>query len=195
MATDFTKMPPQILVELINLTNGISLRVSDITYGPVSAVASGNRNSGITIFAAPNTLYEGSRDLTYNRIRLSDIIGNRSVVFDRNGATFVSHLIPQINAAYALNLQPEDYYNDPLPPPDSGEFTSDKRFLLRARPGSYVWIHSTEFVLRGNKIPLRSIWGVNVLGGFEYEGTDLSDTISVKALSGFNYPSAQSRWS
>lgn len=188
MATDFTKMPPEILVDLINLTNAISLRTPDITYSSVSKLAAGNRNSGVTIFATPGSIYSGSRDLTYNRVSFQQVVGTRSVAFDRGSATFVSHLLPQINLAYAINLQPEDYYNDPLPTPTGSDYASNATFKLRARPGSYVWIGEIELTLRGNQIPLRSLWGVNFISGFSLPEQDLEDTLQVNLLSGFNLP-------
>lgn len=187
MATDFTKMPPEILVDLINLTNGISLRVPDITYSSVTKLTSGNRNSGVTIFATPGSIYSGSRDLTYNRVSFQQIVGTRNIFFERGSAKFVAHLLPQINLAYAINLQPEDYYNDPLPEPDGNVNAGDKAFKLRARPGSYVWMGEIELILRGNQIPLRSLWGINLLSGFNLPGEDLEDTFEVNTLSGFNY--------
>lgn len=187
MATDFTQMPPQILVELINITNGISLTLSDIDYGPVTAILSGNRNTAITVTAKPGSPYTGTRDLTYNRVNLADVPGVRSVVFDRGSANFVSQLIPQINMAYALNLQPEDYYNDRLPSADPGPYTSDKKFFLRARPESYVWRNQVELTLRGNKQYLPSIFSVDKLSGFSLPVEDLKDALVTSILTDFNF--------
>lgn len=182
MATDFMKMPPEILVDLINLTNGTSLRTADISYGPVTTQVSGNRNTGVTISATPGSIYQGTRDLTYNRVSFAQVIGDRNRVFERGEAMFVSHLIPKINIAYALNLQPEDYMNDPLPLPDGGAYTNNKPFTLRARPGSYVWVGQVELTLRGNKIPLNALWPVNVLDGFRL---DVDTLWSSNILNGF----------
>ncbi len=165
MATDFTKLPLDILVDLINFTDGCALSSSDITFSPPTALVSGNRNTGVTVTATPSSPYSGSRDLTYNRVDLASVPGERSTTFSFNGAVTMSDLIPQINAAYLINLQPEDYYNDLLPNLSDPSLSSFN-FALRAKPGSYIWRNQLILTGQGNLVIIGNVITQNLLNGF-----------------------------
>lgn len=163
MATDFTKAPLEILVDLINYTNGCALTTADISFSACSALSAGSRNTGVTITARPNSVYSGTRDLSYNRVDMATIPGLRSTEFEIGTAVSMKDLIPQINTAYRLNMQPEDYYDDLLPGLDDG---GSRKFTLRARPGSYIYRNTLELTIRGDKLPLADHMTNYILNGF-----------------------------
>lgn len=188
MATDFTKKPLEILVDLIDLTNSISLTTSDLIVGPVAALpAGGNKNTAVTIYAAPGSRYTGLRDLTYDRVNLSAIPRGRSTEFENTDAIFISQLIPTINEAFSINLQPEDYINEPLPSFSGTTYYPERKFYLKAAPQSYVWHGSVELTLKGNKQDVRSLLGVTLLSGFSLPQTDLETDISIDILDGYYF--------
>jgi len=189
MATDFTKMPLDIVTDLINLTNDIGLvEPGDIIFGPVSELLNASRNTSVTIYAAPGSRYTGLRDLTYNRVDMSDIPRGRSTEFDNKEAQYISQLIPDINTAYSINLQPEDYINEPLPSvPVDTQYYSGRLFTLKAAPDSYVWRGKLNLSLKGNKIDLATYLPVDLLSGFDLAKTDIGIVINTNLLDGFDY--------
>ena len=192
MATDLTRMPLPILVDLINDTNGISLTLTDITFSAPVSVNAGVRNTGLRITATPNSKYSDYQDVTYARISLAAMPGIRSRDFLKYQAVSAADLIPFINAAYLVNLQPEDYYDDPLPDISalaSGESTT---FTLRARPGSFVWIGSVDLQIFTTVGDLGVILNDNVLDGFVLQNVpagNLDNLLNDNILDGFVLPS------
>jgi hypothetical protein len=186
MATDLTKAPLEILVDLINDTNGCALTTSDITFGPPSALLNSARNTSLRITATPSSVYSGSRDVTYDRIDMATIPGLRSTGFDLGTARTIRDLIPMINNAYLLNLQPEDYYDDILPNFGQGADVS-YHFTLRAKPASYIYRNWLVLSGNGNRLVIGDVITQNLLSGFilpemsqELEGTEI--------LNGFFFP-------
>jgi hypothetical protein len=165
MATDLTKAPLEILVDLINDTNGCALTTSDITFGPPSSIPNGARNTGLRITATASSVYSGSRDVTYDRIDMASIPGLRSTVFVLDGAKTIRDLIPKINNAYMLNLQPEDYYDDVLPVFEMGSDTV-YHFTLRAKPASYIYRNWLVLTGGDNKLVIGDVIAQDLLSGF-----------------------------
>lgn len=166
--TDFTQLPLDIMCALINATNATSLTKNDITFGAISVQASGNKNTGVTITAKAGSGYTGTRDLTYDRVDLATIPGTRSNEFALGSATKAIDLIPAINAAYQLNLQPEDYENDDLPTFDGVDPQEKKPFTLRAKAGSYIFRGSVNLLIDGNDVDLAQLITVTELDGLTY---------------------------
>ncbi len=170
MASDFTKLPFDIIVDLINADNATSLVKADLTFSAITVLGSGNRNTQVTITAVGGSGYTGTRDLTYDRIDLATVPGSRSVTFPIGSATNAVDLIPAINAAYQLNLQVADYDNDPLPT-FTGTPDETHPFTLNAKAGSYIFRGSVNLIISGNDV-------------------DLADAITVTELNGLTYPAA-----
>lgn len=168
MATDFTKLPLDIIVDLINSTNATSLTKANLTFGAVSVLGSGNKNTGVTITAVAGSGYTGTRDLTYDRIDLATVPGSRSTEFALGTATMAVDIIPAINAAYQLNLQPEDYENDALPTFDGATPHDKKPFILRAKAGSYIFRNQVSLLIDGNDIDLATLITTTELNGLTY---------------------------
>jgi hypothetical protein len=187
MATDFTKMPLEILVDLINLANGSALTTADVSFSPPTALTGASRNTGLTITAKPGGMYSGSRDVTYNRVDMGMIPGLRSTEFTVNPSWRYMHdLVPAINAAYNLNLQPEDYYDDQLP--DFSDYTlNNHNFLLRAQPGSYIYTNMLVLTAVGGKTLISDYLTQNLLSGFILP--TLSQLGGDNLLNGFVFPS------
>jgi len=189
MATDLTRMPLPILVDLINDTNGIDLALSDITFSAPVPVSAGLRNTAIRITATPDSKYSDYQDLTYARLSLSAMPGIRSRDFLKYQAVTAVDLIPFINAAYLVNLQPEDYYDDPLPDVGALQPGESATFTLRARPGSFVWIGTVDLEVFAAVGDLGSILDENVLNGFVLQNApapNLADVLSDNVLDGFS---------
>jgi hypothetical protein len=165
--TDFTKLPNEILVELINFDNGTSLTPDSVTFG-TPVVSGGVRNTQLVVTAKTGSFYTGSVTIQYNRVDLSTVPGVRSKSFVANGLTKISDLIPQINNAYQLNLQPEDFIDGPLPTFSGTTPNETLDFDLIAGPNSLIY---------NNKVTLQVVCGL----------LDLSVAIKNLVLNGLVY--------
>lgn len=164
--TDFTKTPLQVIVDQINLTNGSSLTTSDLIISAPYAIVNGDKEVGITITATPESNYEGVRNIAYDRVFLSDIPKLRTTAFPRGSAVTAKDLVPQLNFAYKLDLQPEDYYDDPIPPFETNSPSETATFTFRTKPSSYLFRGSIILTLTGEETVLTNIITNTVLNGF-----------------------------
>lgn len=137
--TDFTKSPEQIIIDLVNYDNGVSLTAGMLTFGTPTALL-GEHNTQVIASATSCSRYMGSVRLVYNRVDLHTVPGNLSINFPAGTATRVSDLIPAINSAYKLNLTPADYIDGPLPERIGSCPFVRETFELVAAPGSLVFI-------------------------------------------------------
>jgi len=189
MAQDFTKLPAQIITDLINTDNpGSNLNLSVLSYG-VPSVAPGDspaKNTVLVATAVPGSGYSGTRTLYYDRVDFSTIPGTRSTEFELNGSTNISDLIPAINAAYQLNIQPEDYIDGALPTFDSGDTSTTKPFTLTAATDSLVFISAVTLSIKRDSIPLEDGIVNNVLDGLTWGAIPLEDGMSSRVLNIFS---------
>ncbi len=181
--TDFTRPVDEIIVELINYDNGTTLPLNGLIYGEPFELADAPYNTMLVVTAKPTLRWMGSITIRYNRVNLEDILGARPKFYDDGQATLISHLIPALNEAYELNLQPIDYIDGPLPPLNPSNFL--RVFTLVANPLSLIWTGEVDLQFDLHQRPsLEDILTVTNLSGFEYS----MDELQVINLSGFEYP-------
>jgi len=99
----------QALVELINANNvlPVPLEPGDLYYGiPKSVAGGGTRLPVVTQFN--NEDYEGYAVLNYKRLNLSIIFKEIRPVVEAIGQTSLTRLLPVINKATGLSLEPND---------------------------------------------------------------------------------------
>lgn len=167
--TDFTKLPNEIIVDLINFDNGTSLTTDLLMFGlPTALPDGGDHNTTVVATAVPGTFYVGSVELTYNRVDMSTIPGARSVKFEIGNATKISDLVPQINAAYQLNLQPEDYVDGPLPALTEYISNEEKPFELIAGENSLIYRNRVTLSVYRKDVDLSMVILKTVLSGLIY---------------------------
>jgi len=170
MATDFTKAPEQIIIDLVNDKNpSLGLTTSLVTFG-APAVYSGTeaRNTKLTLSAASGSGYSGDRDIFYNRVAITDVPGTRSLDYTVGNAVNVSDLIPEINARYGINLTAADYVDAVLPTFTDLQPNETKPFDLVIATGSLVFTGTLSLTLSRNDIPLTDAIPNNILDGLTY---------------------------
>jgi hypothetical protein len=162
MATDFTKLPKDILVDLINETNGTALASVDLDLGEVAPLPieplPGQETPPVTlacILARPgvDSVLTGETLLMYRRIHVaSALLAFPPFVAARGSAEKVSQLLPQINARFGYNILPEDIVDADLLPTDDPE--EEVPFTLAIDPESLIYVGSIQFVVLG-QTPVR----------------------------------------
>lgn len=183
---DYTKSPDQILLDLINEDNpGHTLTLAQVSLGAVSIVVDGsetepsfnNRKSKLTVAATPGFGYADSVEVKYNRLHYRDIIPTddpdtvrypaSTDAFDLLDRTLLSHLLPDINTRYGLNLVPDDFWDTDLPTFEGLPPYDDKYVKLEAKPASKIYIGGVNLKVNPNPFDLANM-PVTVLEGLIY---------------------------
>ena len=142
--SDFTKLPKDIVLELINLTNSSGVTVKEVSLG-VPYVFYNEEYSTNTALELVGKQYQLDGKLTvyYSRVELEEILVNLDRSFPISGPCRLSSLMKVFNDRYGVNLQPEDYVDQDVLPLTRRRGEVFKVPLI-AKPDSYVWIGSTE---------------------------------------------------
>lgn len=168
MATDFTKSDVQIIVDLINERNpGLALATDLVTFGLPTLNATDSRNTKVTVTAVDGSGYKNFKDLLYNRVDMSVIPGARSIEFPKGDAVRISNLIPEINAAFGLNLTTNDYVDADLPL-FTGEPNEKLDFQLAANADSLIYIGSMILKIIAEDLDLAVVIANPILDGLVY---------------------------
>jgi len=173
--TDYSQLPAQCLVSLINDANGTTITPAQVTFGTPAPI-NGLRNTEIVVTSVPASLVPvgtpalppGSVALTYNRLNIDTIPGVRNRSFSNRGVVNISDLLPQINKTYGINLTLADINDAPLPLFVNNIPNETIGFELVAAPGSLVFIGSTVLKLINTSVQLSAIITNTVLNGFIY---------------------------
>jgi hypothetical protein len=166
---DFTKAPEQILLDQINNDNSSALTLTQVSFGLPTTVggASPARDTQVTVSAVAGEGYSGSVVVEYNRVNISTVPGARSTIFPKGSAVNISDLIPQINAAYQINLTTADYTDGPLPT-FTGTPNEEHTFQLVMNSDSLPFENSVTLTVKANDIPLSSVITTATLNGLVY---------------------------
>lgn len=137
---DLTKPASQVIVDLINYCNGTTLTADMLTYEIPPQAIDGEHNTIVKANSTSSSYYEGSVEITYNRIDFADVFqGLSDYLVAESSVSFVSDLIALINATYKLNLTRDDFLDAPLS--ESG--ADAVSFVLKANPNSLIYVGET----------------------------------------------------
>jgi hypothetical protein len=167
--SDFTKAPEQIVLDQINNDNSSSLTLTQVSFGlpTASTGTSPARDTTLTVNSVADEGYSGSVVVMYNRVDISTVPGTRSTVFPKGSSVNISDLIPQINAAYQINLTSADYTDGPLPT-FTGTPNEEHTFQLVINADSLPFENSVTLTVKANDIPLSSVITTTTLNGLVY---------------------------
>lgn len=168
--SDLTKLPKQIIIDMVNAKSRFALTPELVTFGLPTAAAQGEtKNTTLTLTAASGSGYKNAKTIKYNRLSFADILATASTTFTKGDATKLSDLIPEINARYKLNIQAEDYEDVTLP-----EFTGtpneEHKVNLTALADSLIFIGVGEITIHGNDLDLNDTITDDEMDGLTYEG-------------------------
>lgn len=110
--SDFTHLPRDIVLELINATNSSSVTVKDVSLGipyPFDNPDFGT-NTALEVVGKEGKL-AGTLTVYYNRVHMSEIVDGIDKTFYIKESCRLSSLMSGFNSRYALNVQPEDYFD------------------------------------------------------------------------------------
>ena len=176
MANDLTKLPKEVVIDLINTDNGTSLTSALVSLG-VPIVATGGLNTSVTVTAAPGSGYKGSQTVTYNRLALQADIADkflaqtatppRDLIFQIGDAKKISDIIPELNTRLNINLTVDDFIDGDLPA-FAGTVNESHDVQVVAHQDSLCYTSSLTFTLKAEEIELSSVITTTALNGLVY---------------------------
>ena len=166
-AINLTESPEQIVVDMINASNGTSLTVGMLSFSFPTATGGSTGNTQVVATATEAAAFTGSRILNYNRIDLSTVPGSAPTIFEIGNAVNIADLIPAINAAYGINLLTGDFVNAALPTLPTTTVTS-ATFNVVADASSLVYIGQMTLTVTNGNMPLSSIITTTSLGSIPF---------------------------
>lgn len=168
--SDFSKLPDEIVFDLINEQNGTALDNSMVTLGtPVETTAVGvTYNTDILVTARMNSDYAGQVTLGYNRLDIQGFLFGAELGLSVGNAVTYADLIPEINAHLGVNITADDFIDGPI---GEWQHTPDetKQLVIPMNPTSKVFVGSLTLTLSVKDIPLSEIIQTHVLSGLVYQ--------------------------
>jgi len=149
---DFTQPAASVLLAWINYKNNTTITPDQISVQQVAALSSTD-SSGMNAVAYISSTqgavaFEGREPFKYNRIDISTVPGSRSTSFAVGNAIYLSDLLPQINAAWSLNLTEADIQDGILPGFPQG--ATSVSLMMEMASGSLLWINEVEISITPN---------------------------------------------
>lgn len=162
--TQFTKPSVDLLIDLINTDNSLSLKKSDLTIGaPANNTDSThNRNTIVKLTAKDSAAFEGSANVYYNRVAIASVLkAAMSYEVAASGVT-TSTLLPLINKQFSVDLTEDDVVVESI---DTS--TLPKTYTLKAAANSYAFTGTVDISLTAEKGDLDSMVAKKDLNGFD----------------------------
>lgn len=162
---DYTQLPNQIILDLINADNGTAFTPSMLMFGLPTVMPDGSlRNTQLKASAIPESGLRGDATFYYNRIDINTRIADGvSKQFYIGTALTWKDLIPQINFRFGINLTIDDFIDGALNIPN--DQTQDA--VLQIAATSLVYLGQLTLSLIGassSGIPLSSVITDTYLG-------------------------------
>ncbi len=168
MASDFSKASNQIVIDLINEANSTPLALNVVDLGLPTANGEGAaRNTSVTVTAKVGSGYKDAVTVTYNRLQISGFT-EEQITLPVGDAVNISDLIPELNSALGVNLQPGEFTDGPIPAFQGGvaNETVDVEIVISA--DSLAYLGSITIKVKADDISLQDIVTVTELDGLEY---------------------------
>lgn len=171
--SDLTKIPKQVMIDLINTDNGSALTDALLDFGLPTAATGQTpaRNTELTVTAKAGSGYTGSVVVTYNRLHLTTGIltpSGKDATFVAGDKLKIKDLIPELNALLNINLTDDDYVDGDLPTFVGGIPNEEHDVSVVAKADSLCYIGSLIFKLKSDEIELSSVITITQLNGLTY---------------------------
>lgn len=168
--SDFSKLPDEVVFDLINEQNGTALNNTMVTLGtPVREAGVGvSYNTNITVTALETSDYAGSVTLGYNRLDVEGFLYGETLTLPRDEAVTFADLIPAINERLKTNITTDDYVDGPIGA-WQGVPNETKQIVITMKPSSKVFIGSLRLTLAHEEIPLSTVIVQKLLLGLVYQ--------------------------
>jgi hypothetical protein len=160
----------QSLVNYLNSANGSSLTVAELNFGTPQETEGTWReglvagNTAIKITAKPESLFQGARVVTYDRLNLNDFPKLCPLSVKVYGPTKLSDFFPALFRRYGLVLSPEDFVDGPFSYAGAGS----EVVALVAKPEAIGWTGSLAVTVQSGQAVLSQHLTTVQLPGLNY---------------------------
>lgn len=134
MTTD----PKQQLIDLINTDNGTTLTLADVTLSDPSVVDYASRNTKVTVTSNPDSPYENTKDVYYNRLALTRL-GYIGIITDI--AISNDDFLNLISSNKQVQLLADEFQSFTIPVLEVGEIG---KVTLIAKPTAIKWLGQVD---------------------------------------------------
>lgn len=133
---DYSKLPNDIIVDLINLDNGTQLTSGLLSFSDPKPLTEGPCNTLVIASAAPNSGFRGSVTFFYNRRPITDMVGVQSLDFFIGTAQSWREMIPLINFRFGIHLTLNDIIDGPIKVNEGQTLSA----ILKMAPTSLIYL-------------------------------------------------------
>lgn len=177
----------------LNAANSTAFTAADITFG-VPQVVEGtwqgqvtSHNSAMRVTAKAGGAYQGTKVLTYDRLKLNDLVSANIPGFKVSAytATTIYTLFPMLQYWTGIQFTTDDLNDGPLV--DNGDNTMTA--VLSAKPGSIGWIGNLSIIVTKGSAPIDEMVQVTALPGLNYPTANDQDTFAQLYMYGYDFTS------
>lgn len=179
--SDFSKLPQEIVFDLINEQNGTTLDNTLVELGlpTVTTKPGAAYNTDMTVTAIEGSGYTGSVVLGYNRLDVQGFLFGETLQLPLGDAVNVKDLMVEINLKLRTNITDNDYI-DAVLSEEIGEWeglpNETKQLVIQMHPDSPVFIGSLTLTLAAEDIPLSSVITKPEMEGLNYPDKPVTPT-------------------
>lgn len=185
-----TQSIPDFLAAL-NAANSTAYTSADFIFG-APQVLSGTwqgqvttRNTAVRVTAKAGSPYQGTRQITYDRLDLASLTAANLPGFQCSAynVTDVHSLLPMLQYWTGIQFTTDDLENNALV--DNGDNTQTT--LLKAKAGSLGWIGQASLTVSHGAAPIDALVTVTSLNGLNYPTANDQDTFGAMYLYPYDF--------
>jgi len=168
--SDLSKTFPELVAAMIVAKNpGKTLTPADFVLNEVGpSTHSVGRNSEVVI-TGTGPRYGGFQTFYYNRLDLSDIVGEAQLIFEYSGQTRLSEVVAEFNTRFKTNLKAGEDYTDEDLPAFTGTAGESHDVALLVLGVSYFYIGQLTLTVAVAPEGMAETFSSNELDGLTYE--------------------------
>lgn len=175
----------------LNTANSTAFTMADVIFG-VPQVVEGTwqgqvtaHNSAVRVTAKAGSPYQGTKVLTYDRLKLNDLTADKLPGFKVSAysATTVHTLLPMLQYWTGIQFTTADLVDSALT--DNGDNTLTA--VLAAQPGSLGWVGNLSVIVTKGSAPIDELVQVTSLPGLNYPTANVNDTFAQLYMYGYDF--------
>lgn len=158
------------LVQYINQANAAPLTAAELSFGTPKPTAGTWReglmagNTALKITAKPESVFQGSRVITYDRLNLNDFDKLGPLSLKMYQPTKLSDFWPALWRRYGIIVDPDDFIDAPF----TFAGTDPEVINIQAKPEAIGWIGSMKIVVQQGQAVLSQHLVTTQLPGLNY---------------------------
>lgn len=175
----------------LNAANSTAYVANDLTFGVPQALSGTwqgqvtTRNTVVRVTAKAGSPYQGTRQITYDRLDLAKLTAVNLAGFQcaAYNVTTLYNLLPMLQYWTGIQFTTDDLEDAPLV--DNGDST--QTVLVKAKAGSLGWIGTATLTVTRGAAPIDQLVTVTSLNGLNYPTANDQDTYGALYLYPYDF--------